>query len=291
MKIIGEIRSPDGVLLFKMFESVAMARRSAFRIHHHVESELGLIESGDGIYKVGDASYPISAGAMFFFKSNQPHCITDISGEGMKLLNIYISPRFFSLIRPSAEHYSTFAESFVSKTLKSHKLNEIFDSSELSYILSLIYGIKNEFLAQAEGYEIIAENSLKELIVRIYRKMTGNGAEAPHSASEAVYSVAGYIDSHFAESFTLSDLADLANLEKTYFDTVFKRKIGISAWDYVLLRRIERAVGLLRSTDLTVLEIASLTGFNNSANFNKIFKKYTGTTPKVVRGRKGETNA
>ncbi|MBQ1260925.1 MAG: helix-turn-helix transcriptional regulator [Clostridia bacterium] len=286
MRIIGEIKTPAGTSLFRMFESEAMARRGAFRIHHHVESELGLIEDGEGVYKVGDSLYEIKKGSLFFFKSNQPHCITDISGSGMRILNIYLSPRLFSLVRPSAQGSSYFAESFVSRTLQSHKLNEIFNSAELSEIYALIYKIRDEFLARGEHFEIMCENYLKELLVLIYRKMTGNDIEVLHSTtSEAVYSVASYIDGHYAEPMTLASLAELARLEKTYFDTIFKRKIGISVWDYVLLRRIENAVKLLKTTSLTVLEGANRTGFNNTANFNKIFKKYTGTTPRTLRGR------
>ncbi|MBQ3064584.1 MAG: helix-turn-helix transcriptional regulator [Clostridia bacterium] len=52
---------------------------------------------------------------------------------------------------------------------------------------------------------------------------------------------------------------------------------------YITVRRIERAVGLLKTTDKSVLEIATECGFNNTANFNKLFKNHTGTVPKAIR--------
>ena len=47
--------------------------------------------------------------------------------------------------------------------------------------------------------------------------------------------------------------------------------------------KTEKAVELLKNTDQSVLSVAGKVGFNNTANFNKIFKKYTGTTPKELR--------
>ena len=48
-------------------------------------------------------------------------------------------------------------------------------------------------------------------------------------------------------------------------------------------RRIDQAIKLLQETDRTVLEIACQCGFNNTANFNRAFKKVTGRVPSGYR--------
>ena len=57
----------------------------------------------------------------------------------------------------------------------------------------------------------------------------------------------------------------------------------MTAWDYVNIKRIEKSLGLLKNTDDTVLSVAAECGYNNTANFNRIFKKITGLTPAEYR--------
>ena len=54
---------------------------------------------------------------------------------------------------------------------------------------------------------------------------------------------------------------------------------GISPWDYITIKRVERAVELLKTTELTKLEIAERCGFSGSSNFYKAFAHVTGKKP------------
>jgi AraC-like DNA-binding protein len=93
-----------------------------------------------------------------------------------------------------------------------------------------------------------------------------------------------YIDQHLADDLTLEAIASQAGMSRAYFSTVFKRLYGISPWDYILSRRIERAITLMEEQkDRTILELASLCGFNNTANFNRTFRRITGKTPTEYR--------
>ena len=57
----------------------------------------------------------------------------------------------------------------------------------------------------------------------------------------------------------------------------------MTTWDYINIRRIERARELLAGTNDTVLAVATACGYNNTANFNRIFRKITGITPHEYR--------
>lgn len=68
-----------------------------------------------------------------------------------------------------------------------------------------------------------------------------------------------------------------------YFATLFRQSTGLSPHQYVLIRRIERAKQLLRSTKLSVLEVGLNLGFEHQNNFARAFRRVTGTTPTHFR--------
>ena len=93
-----------------------------------------------------------------------------------------------------------------------------------------------------------------------------------------------YIDMHFQENLTLETLARLSGLTPNYFSSLFSKVSGIKLWDYINSRRIEAAMQLLKNeSNLNIIEIAAQCGFNNTANFNKAFKKAVGITPGEYR--------
>ena len=92
-----------------------------------------------------------------------------------------------------------------------------------------------------------------------------------------------YIQENLTENLTLEDLARVANMSKTYYTTIFKKETGVSLWDYIVSKRIEMAKKIIKNDNSTMLEIATKCGFNNTANFNRAFKKHTGKTPSQYR--------
>ena len=78
---------------------------------------------------------------------------------------------------------------------------------------------------------------------------------------------------------TLEEISDVAHMSKNYFCRQFKKLNGISPWEYITVKRIERAIRYIENTDLARLEIASKCGYNNASNFYHAFKKVTGKAP------------
>ena len=64
---------------------------------------------------------------------------------------------------------------------------------------------------------------------------------------------------------------------------MFKEFYGISPISYIIKLRVTKAAELLEQSDIDILEIADMTGFKSISNFYKLFKEYTGYTPKEYR--------
>jgi AraC family transcriptional regulator of arabinose operon len=94
-----------------------------------------------------------------------------------------------------------------------------------------------------------------------------------------------FLVDNISEPLTLELISEKANLNKTYFITLFKKLNGVTPWEYITARRIEKSFDLLRRVDMNILEIANTCGFNNASNFNRAFRKVTGLSPSEYRKR------
>ena len=91
------------------------------------------------------------------------------------------------------------------------------------------------------------------------------------------------IHDNLAEDLSLESLASLAAMSPFHFARAFKAATGSSPLQYVISNRIRLAKILLKTTKLTVMEIAFRVGYNDSGRFSQHFKKRVGVTPGVFR--------
>ena len=93
------------------------------------------------------------------------------------------------------------------------------------------------------------------------------------------------MDAASQEDWPVQRLARVACVSEAHFARAFKQAFGLPPHRYLLTRRIERAVALLRETDLPVTDIAFQTGWRSLGTFGRIFRDITGANPGAVRAR------
>ena len=98
----------------------------------------------------------------------------------------------------------------------------------------------------------------------------------------AVTDAAAYINSHLSEKLDVTALAKRAYLSRPYFSSGFKRVLGVSPHDYIVLRRLNRAKRLLVETSMPVTAVAAEVGVDASS-FSRLFSKNVGMTPLEYR--------
>lgn len=100
---------------------------------------------------------------------------------------------------------------------------------------------------------------------------------------ELVISITKYIDYHYAQKISLDDLARMTCYNKTYLSNIFKKKTGITIFEYLRNVRMQHCLYELKHSDDTIVSIALNNGFANIQIFNRVFKEVYQMTPKQYR--------
>ncbi len=95
-----------------------------------------------------------------------------------------------------------------------------------------------------------------------------------------------YIEFHYAEKFSVSELAAMENLSYSRYHDVFVTAMGCSCKRYIIRKRLDHACELLLHTDMNVQQIGAQVGYDDVHFFSKLFKKELKCTPLAYRNRK-----
>lgn len=109
------------------------------------------------------------------------------------------------------------------------------------------------------------------------------GGEQRPMTSRLIREAYSYMDKHFCENCTLEKIAQAVHVSANHLHTAFMQSEGITPYDYVAKKRIDRAKTLILQGDSSLAQIALETGFCSQSHFTAAFKKSTGQTPARYR--------
>ncbi|WP_117881595.1 helix-turn-helix transcriptional regulator [Aureibaculum luteum] len=247
-----------------------------FPIHFHPEYELNFIHNGKGVRRVvGDSLEEIDDLELVLVGPNLSHGWELYHCDKKEIHEITIqfhddlfdskmlSRRIFKPIKDlfnRANHGILFSkkitQDLMPRILKLSKIDSIDYFLELISILHDLANSRNQrllstYISQNENFE----NSKK--IKKVYE----------------------YVQANFERKITLNEISELANMSAVSFNRFIKKRTGKTFVEYTNDTRISYATRWLIETDLSIGEIAFKCGFNNIANFNRVFKKVKDCTP------------
>lgn len=124
------------------------------------------------------------------------------------------------------------------------------------------------------GHAIIILNKLIEALGENKRVMTRR---------DYVRAAVNYIEYNYNRDITVAGIAREISLNRSHFYRVFYNEIGVSPQEYLINCRMNNARRLLENTELSIKEIANAVGYQDSANFSKIFTQRFGISPGKFR--------
>jgi len=138
---------------------------------------------------------------------------------------------------------------------------------------------------QADRLEQIEKDRLKQSLQSVLPgavSVTGPSAETRRAC--VVKAAREYIEKHYPEDITLSDVADHLNLSAGHLGTMFKAEYGIPFKAYLRRVRIARAKDYMQDPKLNLSEIAQRVGYEDISYFSHSFLEETGVRPSEYRG-------
>ncbi len=268
--------------LFSIFTSSKKSKREVWRVHKHPEIEIGYIIEGSGKYVLEEREYNAEAGDYFLVRPNEQHCVPTITSPELNSFNIYISPYFlwnFCVNFVPPEKLRMLIDGNLPMTQRFHAEGEIRG----------IFDRLQKLLPSGDDGRFEVRLLLARLVTEITKPIPAaneSGKLAFRAHLDDIQNVISFINENLGEEITLEDMTRASNMCGTSLSTSFKAVTGMTPYRYLVLRRIETAVELLRETPLSVTEIAMRCGFGNNVTFNRSFKSVTGLTPSEYRGQR-----
>ena len=134
------------------------------------------------------------------------------------------------------------------------------------------------FQAPTPTSKLLSLCKVLELLVQLKEVAAPSEQEQlPHDSS-LIDEILVYINQHYKNDINITVIAEKFGIHKSYLSHLFTQNVGMSLWNYVILRRINAFNDLLRK-GLSIEEAAYQVGFQNYSNFFRLYKKHTGMTP------------
>jgi len=218
--------------------------------------------------KISGIVYCISGSALYRFKNQQL-----LLKPGRILFLPKSSAYTVDNQSDSDFHHFTVNFEFSGPEFNNTEYEAIADTFGAEQLLERLLGIWTE---KKHGYRPMAKSILYELLYKYFvnvKKIYRSEDYRKISPAKRI------LDNNYCENTPISALAKSCGFSETHFRRTFSKVFTCSPTQYRLKKRILLAKELLNAGELTVSEVASYVGFDDSSYFSRVFKAETGTTP------------
>lgn len=234
--------------------------------HAHDCTELFYVVSGTGQFKVESQLFPVVTDDLVVINPNVEHTELSRDNRPLEYVVLGVEGLEFTPTQDGDSRYCTM--SF---------------QGQREDILPLLLSLLREAETKQAGYELICQNVLEILAVRLGRRVELSSASGGRYASKECALVRRYIDSHFKENITLSQLSNLVHINKYYLVHTFSREYGVSPISYLISRRLQESKYLLSRTNHSLSQISHMLGFSSPSYFSQSFRRSEKMSPLEYR--------
>ena len=245
--------------------------------HFHEDIEIMTIKEGQLSYFVNGRNIVLHKGNTIVVNSNQIHYNMCIDGGTAKYVIAVIHPGILcnsvavemQAIRPIIDNPDL-------PYLRFRNLSE--HTEEIRDLVLGLPAIRHDAFAVTKQFYQIWD------IIRKQAETLGKTEETiSDPGMKSFKSMMYFISNSYRRRITLDDIAASGNISKSLCNTLFHKYVGESPINYLMHLRARKVAELLRSGNLSMTEIASLTGFGGVSYMSETFRKFFGKSPREYR--------
>lgn len=246
------------------------------RLHLHTEIEMVYIMEGSMQFIIGDDSVMVHSGDIIFINGLTVHSSETTSSSYTRICLLQFDPGLVYNTKIASEY--KYLIPFIRHDNFNYHLFSIKDRKERPYIAELLIEIAVEFDRKEVAYEILIKSNLYKILTILYRENILNYNLLNNLVKEKTLfpklsSVLNFVESNYGDNITVELVSNMLGLNYYYFSRRFKAATGKPFIQYLNFVRISVAEKLLLTTDKSITEIISDTGFSSLSYFNRTFKK------------------
>ena len=229
--------------------------------HWHFDHEIAVCESGEALISLDQETYTLRKGQCIYLRGQSVHSILSAPGT-----TLYVSLFSDDLIRRITDNYClahpVFTDNF--------------------RVLETLERIRAAGFKKERFYDEISNALIQQLIAGIFSVLEIQESAVSTSAATERYKKLLYDIDENAENYSFSRAVEYMNMSEAYFSRFFKKISGMTFSMYLNHIRVNKAIDLIRSRNMSMTDIAMNCGFETIRNFNRVFKQITGYSPREL---------
>ncbi|MDR0855856.1 MAG: AraC family transcriptional regulator [Clostridiales bacterium] len=246
-------------------------------LHCHNHYEIAIVTEGKILNIINGKRQSTAQGDMVLLRPEDRHSIESLPGFSSQAIYLGITPEKLNSI---CAIVPDFAALFLDETAQFQIA--LFDN-ELEYFLSNAHQVSLLKDKDSEAFKnftaVITSEMIFEALAIFYKRNINTNANYPAWFNDLLQKM------HAPEAlgYQIQDIYALSNYSPPMLLKYFNEYLGETIVSYFTKIKIRFACNLLRSTNFTILDIASRISYDSISHFNKVFKEHTGKTPSEYR--------
>lgn len=245
--------------------------------HFHDDIEVVSVIHGQMAYCVNGTKIVLNQGDSLFINSNQLHYSTTTNDDKARYNLFIFHPRILcasneverKYIKPISEDSSVQYILFKKGTPNADKLYDLsFD---------IIADVESEFYTTMNYYEFWS------ILLHWQRENINTSSNYSDNQINTLKIMLTFIHTEYMNPITLNDIAMAGSVSKTFCNNLFHKYTSQTPIEALTRFRVSKVAELLRTTDMSMTDLAFETGFSGASYMSEMFKRYYGVSPREYK--------
>lgn len=229
------------------------------------------VDIGTGLFRIDENDIPFHSHSLICLKEEQTIKLKRSTGRTVIFLC------FFSRGLPLLDQE-------VFEILTSNQEPILIPAHKIEQVRRNAYGFIDEQESKRPQYKANLTTGAIFMLLSAYRfRISGQTDDKYGDSHQRVKSVLDYVSKRYYEEFSLSKVAEMANISERQFTTICFQECGKTFIQFLNMVRVERAKELIANSDLSVTTVAFTVGFEDLSAFYRAFQKHFDKPPQHFR--------